>query len=196
MKANRDRISQETRRVPLGADEERGSREQADAGRVDDGMELSQEERDQMLRDDAMQNMLPNPPKRPGVHYFWAAMALQGGASIAWYQRLGYRPVKYEEMRGWADANMRSASGEYAGCITVNEMLLMQCSESDYQRYMRIVHHEKPNEEAGRVKDMIEAMKADVGEQNVRRPDGVKPSEDGFAAMERQTKVRRPSTFE
>lgn len=183
------------RHEPLQMSDERSSRAMADEERHDDAMELSAAERDQMLRDDALQNMLPTPPAKPGIHYFYASMLTQGGASITWYRKLGYRPVRYEEMPGWATATMKSASGEYAGCITVNEMLLMQCNDADYKRYMRILHHDKPNEEAGRVKDMLDAMKNDVGEKNILSV-ADSPANDGFAEMERQTKFRRPIDFE
>lgn len=171
-------------------DPARASREQADVERQQDGMELSQDERDQMLRDDAMQNQLPTPPKRAGVHWFWASLENRF-TPITWYMRLGYRVVKFEELAGWADANMRAKSGDHAGCISVNEMILMQCSEADYQRYMKIAHHEKPNSEQRAARGIIDTAKNSVEEDSSGRT-LVTEVGKGFQEMDRQVVQRSP----
>lgn len=191
------RVSATSRRQPLAMSEERAPRERADEGRVDDGLELTQDERDQMLRDEALQNQLPNPPQRAGVHWFWASLT-NAYNPVTWYMRLGYKPVKYEELVGWANANMRGKSGEYAGCITVNEMLLMQGSEDSYQRYMRIVHHDKPMEEQRKMSEAFKSVGEEVETQSghgglVR--DAARPGEiSGIPSLERTAK--RPGKFE
>lgn len=156
-------------------------------------MELTQEEREQMLRDEAMQNQLPNPPKKAGVHYFWASMENRF-TPVSWYKRLGYKVVPYDSMKGWADANMRQASGDYAGCITVNEMLLMECSESSYQRFMTINHHEKPNQEQQRARQSIDAAK-DLGGEDSSGRALVTEVGKGFETMDRKI-VKRVHKFE
>lgn len=190
------RVTNDSRRRPLATDEQRAPREQADAGRTTDGLELTQDEREQMLRDDALQNQLPNPPRRPGVHWFWASLTNQY-TSVTWYMRLGFRPVKFEEMEGWAEANMRGKSGDYAGCVTVNEMLLMRVDETSYQRYMKIVHHDKPMQEQHRMRDSMrsvqEAVAQESGQDLVR--DATAPGESsGMQSLDRTAK--RPARFE
>lgn len=179
--SRREALQREDARAPRGVGEDRE--------REDDGLALTADQRDQMLRDDALQNYLPSPPPKKGVHYFWATLDTQSGASVMWYRRLGYRPVRHEEMQGWADANMRMESGEYSGCITVREMILLQCSEADYQRYMKIVHHEKPRDEANKMKDTLDAMKQDVGEHLVESAAG-ENEVDGFEQMDRDARRR------
>lgn len=186
------RVAAESRRQPLAMSEERAPRELEDDERHQDGLELTQDEREQMLRDDALQNQLPNPPKRPGVHWFWASLTNQYN-SVTWYMRLGYKPVKFEELPGWADANMRGKSGEYAGCITVNEMLLMKGDETAYQRFMHIVHHEKPMQEQMRARQSVNRAKEEVSEESGR--DGlVTEVGTGFASLDR--KAKKPSRFD
>lgn len=194
---NTGRIAAETRREPMSMSEERRPREREDEDRLDDGLELSQEEREQMLRDEALQNQLPNPPMRAGVHWFWASLT-NAYNPVTWYMRLGYRPVKFEELAGWANANMRGKSGEYAGCITVNEMLLMAADETAYQRYMRIVHHEKPMEEQRKMSETFKRVGEEVAMEAGHGglvQDGARPGEiSGIPQLERTAK--RPSKFE
>lgn len=197
MEKTRDRTAHRDRREPISGEAERASRQDADAERQDDGMELSQEERDQMLRDGALQDYLPRPPDRKGIHWFWGATTMEGPGNIAYYKRLGYELVRLTDplIKGWAEANRREASGQYADYVTVNEMVLMKISEALYQRYMRILHHEKPNQEAQRVKDMLDEMKSQVGNANLREVAG--PGEtNGFTELDRQTKVRDPGKFD
>lgn len=191
-----DRLRQDARRSPLPTDEQRAPRDGADQERNADGMELTQDDRERMLRDDALQNQLPNPPKRPGVHWFWASMTNQY-TPVAWYMRLGYKPVKFEDLAGWAEANMRGKSGEFAGCITINEMLLMSAEETAYQRFMKIVHHDKPMREQERLRDSMrgvqETVSSEVGHAVVE--DGAAPGElSGMQSLDRTAK--RPKAFE
>jgi len=151
----------------------------------------------QMLRDNALQQRLPDPPPRKGIHWFWASLTNTAN-SIMWYMRLGYKPVKFEEMPGWADANMRGKSGEFAGCITVEEMLLMRGDEKAYQRFMQIVHHDKPMEEQKGVRDSFrrarEEVTAESGHDGIVR-DATRPGEtSGLKELERT--VKRPAKFE
>lgn len=156
------RAMPQSRRVPMGASETRGSRETADNEKHDDGLEVPLEVREQMLRDDAMQNQLPTPPKRPGLHWFYASLT-NPYTSVQWYLRMGYRPVKYSELEGWADANMRGKSGtDYADCIVVNEMLLMKIDDKTYQRFMAIQHHEKPMQEQQRMRESFQRVREEV----------------------------------
>lgn len=191
------RVAAASRREPLSMSEEREPRDMEDNERLDEGLELSQDEREQMLREDAMQNQLPNPPKRPGVHWFWASLT-NAYTSVPWYMRMGYKPVKFEELAGWADANMRGKSGDYAGCITVNEMLLMKADEKAYQRFMHIVHHEKPLAEQKGLKDSFQRVKEEVASDSGHDglvTDATERGEmSGVRALERT--VKRPSKFE
>lgn len=197
MKKTGNRVAPESRREPLQTDETRASRAQADAERVDEGFEMSQDEREQMLRDNALQSRLPDPPKRPGVHWFWGSLNNTAN-SIMWYMRLGYRPVKFEELAGWAEANMRGKSGDYAGCICVEEMLLLAGDEKAYQRYMHIVHHEKPMQEQMGVKDQFRRTQDEVASESGHGglvQDPTRPGEmSGLRELERT--VKRPAKFE
>lgn len=193
----KDRIAPDNRRDPLAMEADRAPRDRSDEEREDDGFALSQDEREQMLRDDALQNTLPIPPKKAGVHWFWGSLT-NPYTPIEWYMRLGWKPVKFEELAGWANANMRGKSGEYAGCITVNEMVLMRGDETAYQRYMRILHHEKPMQEQERMRQSMrsveEAIAAETGQDGLVEDVVAKPEHSGLRSLDRRAK--RPTRFD
>lgn len=191
--ARADRTRHETRRQGPQATQERASRDHANADRQDDGLELSQSDREAMLRNDAMQNLLPTPPKKPGTHFFYASM--NSPQHVSWYRRMGYRPVRVDDpsMKGWIEDAMKTATGEYSGCVTINEMLLMEISDADYQKYMRIVHHERPLEEQGMVRNSLDSAKDSVA----RESGGLTEAREvgtGLQSMDRV--VKTPARFE
>jgi hypothetical protein len=63
--------------------------------------------------------------------------------------RLGYETVKPEEVPGWEYATLKT--GEYSGCIGVNEMIAAKLPNRLYLRVMREAHHDAPLREEERV---------------------------------------------
>jgi hypothetical protein len=123
--------------------------------------DISDEERANILRDEALNNALPNPPKMPGWHLAWLSTTNQY-TPIQWYMRLGYVPVTKEEMPEMG--HLKAHSAEMAGFVSVNEMVLFKIPEDAYQQIMREFHHNRPNEEEGRLRENLEKIKAEVGE--------------------------------
>ena len=64
--------------------------------------------------------------------------------------RLGYVPVKAEEVPGFE--NYRVKSGEHEGFVAVNEMLLFKLPNDIYQEMMTELHHYAPMDEQEKVK--------------------------------------------
>ncbi len=76
--------------------------------------------------------------------------------SITGRMRLGYEPVKSEEVPGWEYATLKT--GEYAGFIGVNEMLAFKLPQSLYDAYMREAHYDAPLREEEKLSDTAEFM--------------------------------------
>lgn len=184
----------ELRKAP-SRQKDRAPRDGANETREDEGDSISMAEREAMLRDEYMQNQLPTPPKKPGVHWFWGSMNNKY-TPISWYLKLGYRPVRIDELPGFADATLRLSNGEYSGCIGCNEMVLLKVSDAGYQQIMRKIHHERAGEEVGRIGHRVQETKEAVG-QDKEDNDLVTEIGDGFKHLERMARSnKRPRTFQ
>jgi hypothetical protein len=71
--------------------------------------------------------------------------------------RLGYEPVKPEDVPGWEYATIKT--GEYVGMIGVNEMLAFKLPMRLYETYMREAHFAAPLREDEKLQAMVDQMK-------------------------------------
>lgn len=150
----------------------------------------STDELEARLAEEAMQNALPNLPAKPGWHRFWASTT-NTYTPVQYFLRLGYVPIKGEELPEMM--HLKALSGEFAGFVTVNEMVGLQVPEDIYQKYMKIMHHDRPMSEAERLKANVDAMKQDLGEDSKGRPLLVEEGE-GYASLTKT--VKTPKRFE
>jgi len=109
---------------------------------------LSDEERREAYRKGLYQSHLPDLPPIKGYHVCWLT-TMNPKDSIASRMRLGYELIKAAEIPGFEFANVKT--GEYAGCVGINEMLAAKLPLDLYQDYMTISHHEQPLEEEGAI---------------------------------------------
>jgi len=114
---------------------------------------VSSEERRKMWKDEWTQSALPNAPDLPGWHVCWLSTT-NSYDSIDKRIRLGYVPVKAEDVKGFE--NYRVKAGEHAGYIACNEMLLFKIPMDMYQEIMAHFHHDAPLEEANKIKMQAE----------------------------------------
>lgn len=126
-----------------------------------------------LFRDNINQSVLPDLPKIPGYHTFWATTT-NSRDTITNRLRLGYTYLKASELPGWNDNSIKT--GEYEGCIGINEMIAMKIPDRRYQLYMQEVHHRAPLAE----EEKIRATVAAHGE-NALRDKGRIVDEDGFS---------------
>jgi hypothetical protein len=70
--------------------------------------------------------------------------------------RLGYEPVKPEEIPGWEHVAIKT--GEWAGFVGVNEMLAFKLPLSLYEKYMTEAHHDAPLREEEKLSDTAEFL--------------------------------------
>jgi len=116
---------------------------------------FSSEERKKMWKDEWTQSALPNVPELEGFHVCWLSTT-NGYDSIDKRMRLGYTPIKVEEIPGFE--NWRVKAGEHAGFIACNEMLLFKIPMELYQEIMAHFLHEAPLEEANKIRLQAEAQ--------------------------------------
>jgi len=105
-------------------------------------------ERRRMFREFS-QEALPTPPPCPGWHFCWLSTTNQYDP-IYKRTRMGYEPVKAEDIPDFK--HLVNKSGEYEGCISVNEMLLFKIPQELYQEMMEEFHHNRPMEEEERIR--------------------------------------------
>jgi hypothetical protein len=141
-------------RLKKTADTGRRSRAMDDR-RVTESRELSDDDRVQMFRDSFFQSALPDLPEIPGYHVCWLTTT-NPRDPIQGRFRLGYEPVKPEEVPGWEYASIKT--GEYAGLIGVNEMIAAKLPERLYFRLMKEAHHDAPLREEERITTEIDTM--------------------------------------
>jgi len=142
-------------RLRKGAGETvRGSRDNADESRVQqDGSALSAAERRQLLRQDWVQEVLPTPPKIPGMHCCWLSTTNSTDPIYKRVQR-GYVPVKASEVPGFG-AQFTAQEGEFSGCVACNEMLLFKIPKELFDDLMTIYHHDMPMEQEASIRENV-----------------------------------------
>ena len=110
---------------------------------------VSSEERRRMFRSEWLQEALPTPPEIPGFHLCWLSSTNQYDP-IHKRLRMGYTPVKAEELPGFE--NYRVKAGEHEGFVACNEMILYKMPEELYQEIMMEMHHNAPRDEQEKIK--------------------------------------------
>jgi len=116
---------------------------------------LSEDERVEMFRQQFFQSALPDLPKLHGWHTCWLTTT-NPRDSVHTRLRLGYEPIKPEDVPGWEYATLKT--GEYQGFIGVNEMLAFKLPISLYEKFMREAHHDAPMREEEKLSDTAEFM--------------------------------------
>ena len=122
--------------------------------------EVTEDERVEMFRQQFFQSSLPDLPRLSGWHMCWLTTT-NPRDSIHMRIRLGYEPVKPEDVPGWEYATLKT--GDWAGLIGVNEMLAVKLPISLYEKYMKEAHHDAPLREEEKLTDT-----ADFLEQQAR----------------------------
>lgn len=140
--------------------------------------ELSDDERVAEFRQQYFQSALPDLPRIPHYHVCWLTTE-NPRDPIHSRMRLGYEPIRESDIPGWEHASIKT--GEWVGCIGVNEMIAFKLPLELYESYMRINHHEAPLAEEEKLSAAIRAMEA---EMNQASKGGVELElEDGTAAL-------------
>jgi hypothetical protein len=134
--------------LSAGGRENRGATVDKSRAAPEDGF-VSSEERRRMFRSEWLQEALPTPPEIPGFHLCWLSTTNQYDP-IHKRLRMGYTPVKAEELPGFE--NFRVKAGEHEGFVACNEMVLYKMPEEVYQDIMTEMHHNAPLDEQEKIK--------------------------------------------
>lgn len=127
---------------------------------------LSDSRRLDMFRKQFFQSSLPDLPKIKGFHVCYLTTT-NPRDPIHGRMRLGYTPIKAREVPGYSQ--LKITSGEYAGCIGVNEMVAFKLPLHLYKMYMREAHHEQPLLEERKLRAAVDLANEALAEQGLSR---------------------------
>ena len=116
---------------------------------------ISTQERRKMWSEEWTQSALPKLPNMDGWHLCWLSTT-NSYDSIDKRIRLGYVPVKSEELPGYEDYRVKA--GEHVGYISCNEMLLFKLPMDVFQEIMLHHHYDQPREEAEKLRVQLESL--------------------------------------
>lgn len=126
--------------------------------------DVTDDERLELFRLAMFQNQLPSLPHMPGWHPCWLTTA-NPRDSIQGRLRLGYELIRPEEVPGW-EHNVLT-SGQYTGCIGINEMVAAKLPMRLYEMYMTEAHHNQPLAEEGRLRSTLDVVREAQGKTQV-----------------------------
>jgi len=159
-------------RLRRSGSEERDDRAMKDRA-VTENRVMSDDERIELFRMQHFQNVLPDLPKIPGYHVCWLSTTNQFD-TIANRIRLGYEPIKREDVPGWNFDQVSLKTGEYAGLIGINEMVAFKITDKLYQAYMKHAHHDEPNRQSEKLVQDVKVIQeqAKSGKSYINQYDG------------------------
>jgi len=141
---------------------------------------ISAQERKRMWSEEWTQSALPKLPNMDGWHLCWLSTT-NSYDSIDKRIRLGYVPVKSEELPGYEDYRVKA--GEHIGYISCNEMLLFKLPMDIYQEVMTYQHHDKPREEADKIRVQLESLQ---GQRDSNGKSLVNVEGEGIGSLDHQ----------
>ena len=158
-------------RLKKSAGEGREGRAMVDRA-VTQNREISDDERVEMFRQQFHQSSLPDLPKLDGWHTCWLTTT-NSRDSIQTRMRLGYEPLKPEDVPGWEYVTIKT--GDWNGFIGVNEMLAFKLPLSLYEKYMQEAHHDAPLREEEKLSDTADFMEqqARASKSRIDKGDGM-----------------------
>lgn len=141
---------------------------------------ISNQERRKMWSEEWTQSALPKLPNMDGWHLCWLSTT-NSYDSIDKRIRLGYVPVKSDELPGYEDYRVKS--GEHVGYISCNEMLLFKLPMDIYQEVMTYHHHDQPREEAEKIRVQVANLQ---GQRDSNGKSLVNVEGEGIGSIEQQ----------
>ena len=149
---------------------------------VTENREISEDERLEMFRMNLYNDALPNIPDIPGYHVCWLTTTNKND-TIQMRMRLGYELIRGDDVPGMELVTQKT--GEYAGCVAVNEMIAAKLPLSLYYRYMQEAHHDAPLREEDKLAETAELMREQAERSGGRLYEG-----DGMSEMREYVPAR------
>lgn len=132
---------------------------------ISDEREMSEDDRLEIFRDSLVQSVLPDLPKIEGYHVCWLTTT-NPRDTIAGRLRLGYELIRAEEVRGYEAVSLKT--GDYAGCVGVNEMLAAKIPLHLYNGFIREVHERMPLAEEEKLRANTDRLRAEAESAGAR----------------------------
>lgn len=167
-------------RLKRGSEDSRADRH-SQTRSVKKNRNLSDSKRLDMFRRQFFQSSLPDLPKIKGFHVCWLTTT-NPRDPIHGRMRLGYTPITLKEVPGFEA--MAIKTGEYSGCIGVNEMIAFKLPLHLYKAYMREAHHIQPLQEESKLRNAVESANEDLARQGLGRKTRI-VEEEGNAELGR-----------
>lgn len=104
---------------------------------------LTDKDRLTAFRQSLHQAALPNLPEIPGWHVCWLSTTNRNDPIHRRIQ-LGYEPILAKDVPGYNLGELSVKTGEWQGCIGINEMIAFKLPEDLYLAFMKEVHHDQP----------------------------------------------------
>jgi hypothetical protein len=123
---------------------------------VTENRTVTEDDRLEMFRQQLFNAALPDLPDLPGYHTIWLTTT-DPRDSIHRRMRLGYEPVRPEEIPGLEYASVKT--GEWSGFVGVNEMLAFKLPMRLYQAFMKEAHHDAPSREENKLAETAQIMR-------------------------------------
>ena len=177
----RQELAVESPRASRAGGAARRSREADDRAVVED-RELSEDERLELFRHTLFNDVLPDLPSIPGYHVCWLSTN-HPNDTLPRRMRLGYELIRGEDIPGFEFVTLKT--GEYAGCVGINEMLAFKLPLSLYRKYMQVAHHEQPAEQDRAIVAQAENLRLEA-----QRAGGDVIEGDGLAELRRSAPSR------
>lgn len=124
--------------------------------------ELSDEVRLEMVRGGG-QSILPTLPEIPGYKNVWLSTT-NSNDPIHRRMQLGWSPIKASEVPSFGFSSIKS--GEWQGCVGVNEMLAFKIPNDKFDMYMKELHYHAPNREEEGINAIYEQAQAQAAQVN------------------------------
>lgn len=168
----------------VGRPEDRNAQDRRAQDRaVTEDRDLTEADRLQMFRERLFNDALPDLPHLPGYHVCWLTTN-NNRDPVHKRLQLGYELIRADEIPGMEYSSLKT--GEYAGCVGMNEMVAAKIPSTLYQAFMQEVHHRQPLEEEEKIRQAIEAA-----QEQAKLSGAALIPDEGFSEMlQQQTPVR------
>lgn len=138
---------------------------------------LTEKDRLAAFRQSLFQAALPNLPEIPGWHVCWLSTTNRNDP-IHRRVQLGYEPITVKDVPGYNFGELSVKTGEWQGCIGVNEMVAFKLPQELYLAYMKEVHHDQPLSEDEKL-----TSTADFIREQAERVGGKVEEFDGISSL-------------
>jgi hypothetical protein len=152
--------------------------------------EMTDPERRREIQRKWSEGTLPNLPKKQGWHSCWVSTTHPSDTPLR-RKRFGYRFINYEDLTqyGWAADIDAIKDGHFAGAVMWRELIAMECTNQEYEAYMREFHLDQPSE-------AVEGIFQNLDETNeqARRKGGRITLEEDMADLRKR--MQRPPAYQ